>query len=328
MEDINIKALETIEKAGKGAAIGEIRVWGGKEYIKTPKGWRPKPKGYKEKEGEKNKLEGGEKELELFNKDGDQLNIRVYKDGGVKVEGLNVRKDFDNTTEAWNFLVRNGYTTSKKETTPKGNPVIKPEKVTPKNVTDQLKVGDHVMYNGKEMILTRISKDGRFQNGIEMKFAKEGETTPTGSKTKVGNMMYATPIDSNARENKFVPLFGGNEGRIIDTKPNGDLIVEYRRKGEKNWTDTVKVGSDDYKNLTDSWGRKDNKHFKFEDKGGGKFELEIPGKGGAQISEGDGKFEVKVWDENYKYITDDSKRHVFDSKSEAEDFARILLDKK
>ena len=258
--------LDMLEKADRKAQLGEVRTWGGKEYIKTPKGWRPKPKGFKEGE--------------------------------------------------------------KKETTPKGNPVIKPEKVTPKNVTDQLKVGDHVMYNGKEMILTRISKDGRFQNGIEMKFAKEGETTPTGSKTKVGNMMYATPIDSNARENKFVPLFGGNEGRIIDTKPNGDLIVEYRRKGEKNWTDTVKVGSDDYKNLTDSWGRKDNKHFKFEDKGGGKFELEIPGKGGAQISEGDGKFEVKVWDENYKYITDDSKRHVFDSKSEAEDFARILLNKK
>lgn len=191
MEDINIKALETIEKAGKGAAIGEIRVWGGKEYVKTPKGWRPKPKGY-----------------------------------------------------------------------------------------------------------------------------KESETKET------------TPITGNAREDKFVPLFGGNEGRIIDTKPNGDLIVEYRRKGEKNWTDIVKVGSDDYKNLTDSWGSKDNKHPKFEDRGGGKFELEIPGKGGAQISEGDGKFEVKVWDENYKYITDDSKRHVFDSKSEAEDFARILLNKK
>lgn len=88
MEDINIKALETIEKAGKGAAIGEIRVWGGKEYVKTPKGWRPKPKGYKESET--------------------------------------------------------------KETTPKGNPVIKPEKTTPKNVTDKLKVGDHIMMPGRK----------------------------------------------------------------------------------------------------------------------------------------------------------------------------------
>lgn len=196
--------LDLLEKAGKAAQMGEVRTWNGKEYIKTPKGWRPKPKGYKEKEGEKNKLEGGEKELELFNKDGDQLNIRVYKDGGVKVEGLNVRKDFDNTTEAWNFLVRNGYTTSKKETTPKGNRFIKPEKVTPKNVTDQLKVGDHVIYNGKEMILTRISKDGRFQNGIEMKFVNEGDSTQTGGKTLLGNMMYAKPVkeEKDDRGNK------------------------------------------------------------------------------------------------------------------------------
>lgn len=61
-------------------------------------------------------------------------------------------------------------------------------------MTDQLKVGDRVMYNGKEMILTRISKDGRFQNGIEMKFANEGDSTPTGGKTLLGNMMYAKRV--------------------------------------------------------------------------------------------------------------------------------------
>ena len=187
--------LGFLEKAmgGRGAQMGEVRTWGGKEYVKTPKGWRPKPKGFKEKTSEKdeskgNKLDGGAKELELFNKDGDQLNVRVYKDGGVKVEGMNVREDFDNTTQAWNFLLKHGYTQSEK--------------------------------------------------------------------------------------------------------------------------------------------RSDKNEGKFEDKGGGKFELKIPGKGGAQISEGDGKFEVKVWDKDYKYLTDDSKRHVFDSKSEAENFARILLGKK
>lgn len=66
---------------------------------------------------------------------------------------------------------------------------------------------------------------------------------------------------------------------------------------------------------------------RFEDKGGGKFELEIPGKGGAQIAEGNGQFEVKVWNKDFKYLTDDSKRHVFDSKSAAESFARELLNK-
>lgn len=40
--------LDLIEKAGRGAPLGEVRTWNGKEYIKTPKGWRPKPKGYKE----------------------------------------------------------------------------------------------------------------------------------------------------------------------------------------------------------------------------------------------------------------------------------------
>lgn len=137
MENLDIKVLEVIEKS-KPAQPGEVRTWGGKEYIKTPKGWRPKPKGYKE----------GEKKQEL--------------------------------TEA-------------------GNPVGKPESVTPKKVTDQLKVGDRVMYNGKEMTLTRISKDGRFQNGIEMKFVNEGDSTPTGGKTLLGNMMYAKPVKEEKR---------------------------------------------------------------------------------------------------------------------------------
>lgn len=142
MENLDIKALEVIEKS-RGAQIGEVRTWGGKEYIKTPKGWRPKPKGYKE----------GEKKQEV--------------------------------TEA-------------------GNPVGKPESVTPKKVTDQLKVGDRVMYRGKLMELTRISKDGRFQNGIEMKFVNKGDSTPTGGKTLQGNMMYAKPVkeEKDDRGNK------------------------------------------------------------------------------------------------------------------------------
>ena len=49
MENLDTRALDIIEKA-RGAQLGEIRTWGGKEYVKTPKGWRPKPKGYKETE--------------------------------------------------------------------------------------------------------------------------------------------------------------------------------------------------------------------------------------------------------------------------------------
>lgn len=165
--------LDMLEKAGKPAQLGEVRTWDGKEYIKTPKGWRPKPKGFKEGE--------------------------------------------------------------KKETTPKGNPVMKPEKVTPKNVTDKLKVGDHVMYNGKEMILTRISKDGRFHNGIEMKFAKEGETTPTGSKMKVGNMMYAAPVNKASG--------------LMNNEVVSDFVKKELPRYNKNLDDDNKISVREFKNL-------------------------------------------------------------------------------
>lgn len=136
----DVDCLDMLEKAGRAAQIGDIRTWGGKDYIKTPKGWRPIPAGFKPSTKEE-KNEAGEKK-----------------------------------NDDW--------------------------KVTPKSVTDKLKVGDHVMYAGKEMILTRISKDGRFDSGIEMKFANEGDKTPTGSTTKVGNMQYVKPVSGESGEKK------------------------------------------------------------------------------------------------------------------------------
>lgn len=63
--------LEEIEKAMGRAQMGEVRTWGGKEYIKTPKGWRPKPKGYKEG-GEKKEGAGkegkGESLIDMINR--------------------------------------------------------------------------------------------------------------------------------------------------------------------------------------------------------------------------------------------------------------------
>ncbi len=53
--------LDLVEKVGKPAQMGEVRVWDGKEYIKTSKGWRVKPKGYKE--GEKKQEESKDKEV-------------------------------------------------------------------------------------------------------------------------------------------------------------------------------------------------------------------------------------------------------------------------
>jgi hypothetical protein len=46
------KSMEIIEKAKKGSPIGTEKTWGGKLYIKTEKGWKPKVKGGKKNEEE------------------------------------------------------------------------------------------------------------------------------------------------------------------------------------------------------------------------------------------------------------------------------------
>ena len=46
------KSMKIIEKAKKGSPIGTEKTWGGKLYIKTEKGWKPKAKGGKKNEEE------------------------------------------------------------------------------------------------------------------------------------------------------------------------------------------------------------------------------------------------------------------------------------
>lgn len=46
------KSMEIIEKAKKSSPIGTEKTWGGKLYIKTEKGWKPKAKGGKKNEEE------------------------------------------------------------------------------------------------------------------------------------------------------------------------------------------------------------------------------------------------------------------------------------
>lgn len=121
----------------------------------------------KETPSVKNKLEGGAKELVLFDKEGVRINVRVYKDGWVKVENLNVRKDFDNTIDAWNFLVRNEYTLSREELT-------FPEKI---NIGDEAKM----KLNGKEYTIKHIyNKDNKwgayriYENGKQIMMSDYG----------------------------------------------------------------------------------------------------------------------------------------------------------
>lgn len=46
-------------------------------------------------------------EGDLKSKDGEDLSYRVYSDGGVKIEGLNMREDFSSIEEADIFISNN-----------------------------------------------------------------------------------------------------------------------------------------------------------------------------------------------------------------------------
>lgn len=68
-KDINDESwLDMLEKAGRADAMGEVRTWNGKEYVKTPKGWRPKSKGYKEKQESGEKKGQGESLVDMINR--------------------------------------------------------------------------------------------------------------------------------------------------------------------------------------------------------------------------------------------------------------------
>lgn len=86
---MNVIDKSVMEKARTVGQLGETRTWGGKEYIKTAKGWRPKPKGGSKsgsgdlEEGVKQdtkKTEGSGKEKKLTVKERDSQNISKVKD--------------------------------------------------------------------------------------------------------------------------------------------------------------------------------------------------------------------------------------------------------
>lgn len=245
MEDINIKALEVIEKAGKGAAIGEIRVWGGKRYHKTPKGWRPVPKGYKgEVKKEESKTESREDEV----KSAYTFKKYALKNGGINEELIRKYKD-----------------------------------VLRKNPDEAREVLRE--FSGKPLDAEFI-KD--FYDILEMDRVQAFSViTPDivdviGSRLKpaiIRTNMNMTGKQKTAAINAIKDVKGGSQKQELDT-------AEFRQKGNGRW------------------------------------EIDTP-VGGALIQERDGKFDVRVWDENDRYFFHDKKS--FDSRNEAEIFAKIVL---
>jgi len=126
--DLVMPFKDDIEKA-KGAAIGEEREWGGKVYVKTVKGWRPKGKGAKSSEDDevktdqssKNEIQGGDKKAILegyasqatdkqletaMNKPGQSEEVRNIAKQELENRGKEVKEVEDEISSALNKLLQ------------------------------------------------------------------------------------------------------------------------------------------------------------------------------------------------------------------------------
>ena len=113
------KSMEIIEKAKKGSPIGTEKTWGGKLYIKTEKGWKPKAKGGKKNEEEstskqssteilvKQATSATDEQLKAAIKD-PEANSELKK---VAQEELNKRNKQQDSNDKWNkqFTVEDAY---------------------------------------------------------------------------------------------------------------------------------------------------------------------------------------------------------------------------
>lgn len=125
--DLVIPLKDDIEKA-KGASIGEEREWGGKIYVKTVKGWRPKGKGSKSsKDDDKidqpssNEVQGGDKKAILegyasqatdkqletaMNKPGQSDEVKNIAKQELENRGKEVKEGEDEISSALNKLLQ------------------------------------------------------------------------------------------------------------------------------------------------------------------------------------------------------------------------------
>jgi hypothetical protein len=100
-------AQNDIEKSSK-ANVGEVRDWGGKKYQKQANGdWKEVVQNTKDKS--KSILSNPDGEGTVVDKEGQHFDYRVYKDGGVKIEGYNLNKHFSSKKEAQDFLTKQGF---------------------------------------------------------------------------------------------------------------------------------------------------------------------------------------------------------------------------
>ena len=196
--DLVIPFKDEIEKA-KGAAIGEEREWGGKIYVKTVKGWRPKGKGAKASKDDdvktnqpsKNEVQGGDKKAILegyasqatdkqletaMNKPGQSEEVRNIAKQELENRGKEVKEGEDEISSALNKLLQSDEfddefkkllqskldeRTAKKQEKEKGSEEKKEFESFKKEVTERLDKLEQENSGHKQIKKTGIVVDGK-----------------------------------------------------------------------------------------------------------------------------------------------------------------------
>lgn len=95
-----------LEKGRKAHPVGYINNYREKKMADGT--WKYVGKGKKSiSEGSGESSLKSESEGSFTNKEGEKLTFRVYKDGAVKIEGANMRKDFSTKAEAEKYIAAN-----------------------------------------------------------------------------------------------------------------------------------------------------------------------------------------------------------------------------
>lgn len=195
--DLVIPFNDDIEKA-KGAAIGEEREWGGKIYVKTVKGWRPKGKGAKSSKDDEvktdqpsnNEVQGGkkvilegyasqatDKQLETaMNKPGQLDEVKNIAKQELENRGKEVKEGEDEISSALNKLLQRDEfddefkkllqskldeRTAKKQEKEKGSEERKEFESFKKEVTERLDKLEQENLGHKQIKKTGIVVDGK-----------------------------------------------------------------------------------------------------------------------------------------------------------------------
>lgn len=254
---INCADEDAIEKA-KALPIGTEKTYGGKLYVKTEKGWRPKAKGTRS--GSKNESTQKEELDKKFNQKRDEMRSEYEKkieefenridEASNREERAKIRKERDDYQKKFNEDFQALIENQQKELTREASKnESKQKKESEKEELDEDGELVTVTHDKDKFERYRLFRDlyaARMKRGTSPKLAKEGYLKNSGDVNKKGNEKYYellkefgdkkyTYSEKQPKKNKFAR-------EIEEARKIGEQL---RKEHEQRVASGQKIGSDD-----------------------------------------------------------------------------------